>query len=299
MSRDQIVDTHVHFWNMRRPDPGLAWDWLAKDADHPILGDIDPIKMVRFDIDSMWGEARFADVRAFVHVQAAIGSSDPVLETAWLTRMRANAPVPFTIVADADLGSGDALRQLDGHAESPHVVGIRDFNTEPRLAQDVVDPAFEASLDVMADRGLVLDLDCEWMNMAAARRLADRHPDLQIVLEHIGFPRARDEEYFANWAAALRHLAAAPNVSCKISGVAMTDPRFTPASVQRWIDTPLEAFGPERCVLGSNWPIDRLYSSYDVIMDLYRDRLAAAFTPADQRLVLSENAARIYRLPPT
>jgi predicted TIM-barrel fold metal-dependent hydrolase len=296
VSRDPIIDTHVHFWDMRNPDPGLDWVWLAKDADHPIIGNIDAIKMLAFDINALWAEARFADVTAFVHVQAAIGSDDPVKETIWLTRMRETSPVPFTIVGDEVLAGENALAQLDRHCESPYFVGIRDFRTEPMLAAGDVIPAFEASLDVMADRGLVFDMDCEWPNMAAARALAERHPNLQIVLQHIGFPRSRDDEYFDNWAAAMRHLAGAPNVTCKISGVGMTDPRFTAESLRRWIDTPLEAFGADRCVLGSNWPVDRLYSSYDVIMDIYRDRVSALFGEEDQRKVLSGNAARIYRL---
>lgn len=296
MSREPIIDTHVHFWNMRDPDPGLAWVWLDKDSDHPIIGNIDAIKMVAFDIDALWAEARFADISGFVHVQAAIGSDDPVKETAWLTRMREAAPVPFTIIGDAELGSDDAMRQLDGHCESPYFVGIRDFHSEPMLAAGEVIPQFEASLDVMAERGLVFDLDCEWPNMAAARDLSLRHPDLTVVLQHIGFPRSRDDEYFGNWVAGMRTLAEAPNVTCKVSGLGMTDPRFTAESLRRWIETPLEIFGPDRCVLGSNWPVDRLYSSYDVIMDIYRERLAALFSPDDQRKVLSENAARIYRL---
>lgn len=296
MSRDPIIDTHVHFWNMRNPDPGLAWVWLDKDADHPIIGNIDAIKMLAFDINALWAEARFADVSGFVHVQAAIGSDDPVKETQWLTRMRESSPVPFTIVADEVLAGDDAASQLERHAESPYFVGIRDFRSEPMLAADEVIPAFESSLRLMAERGWVFDLDCEWMNMAAARALAERHPDLQVVLQHIGFPRSRDDEYFANWSAAMRDLAQAPNVTCKVSGLGMTDPLFTAESLRRWIDTPLEAFGPDRCVLGSNWPVDRLYSSYDVIMDIYRDRLSELFSAEDQRKVLSENAARIYRL---
>jgi predicted TIM-barrel fold metal-dependent hydrolase len=295
MSRLPIIDTHVHFWNMRNPDPGMAWVWIAPDADHPVLGNIDAIKMLAYDINGVWAEARFADVKAFVHVQAAIGSTDPVLETKWLTRMREQSDIPFTIIAEADLGSDQAISHLDRHGESPYFVGIRDFTAEPVIASGEIRPVYERSLDVMAERGLVYDLDCEWPNMAAARDLALRHPDLQIVLEHIGFPRTRDDEYFENWAAGMRTLAEADNITCKISGVAMTDPMFTADSLRRWIDTPLDVFGPDRCVLGSNWPVDRLFSSYDVIMDIYRERLSS-FSESDQAKVLSENAARIYRL---
>jgi hypothetical protein len=66
---------------MRNPDPGLAWVWLDNNADHPILGNIDAIKMLSYNIDNLWAEARFADVSAFVHVQAAIGSRVIARET--------------------------------------------------------------------------------------------------------------------------------------------------------------------------------------------------------------------------
>lgn len=295
MSRQPIIDTHVHFWNRRNPDPGMAWVWLADDADHPIIGNIDAIKMLAYDINGVWAEARFADVSGFVHVQAAIGSDDPVKETRWLTRMRESTDIPFVIVADADLGSDQAIAQLDGHGESPYFVGVRDFKAEGLLATEGITPQYEESLAEMARRGLVFDIDCEWQNMRAARDLALRHPDLQIVLQHIGFPRSRDDEYYENWRSGMTALTVAENVTCKISGLGMTDPLFTAASLQRWIDSPLEIFGPDRCVLGSNWPVDRLYSSYDVIMDIYRERVGV-LPEADQLKVLSENAARIYRL---
>lgn len=297
MSLYPIIDTHVHFWNMRNPDPGMAWVWLEDEFDHPIIGNIDGMKHLAYNIHHVWAEARFAGVSGFVHVQAALGSTDIVQETRWLTAMMADSPVPFTIIADADLGSDEALAQLNAHGESPYFVGVRDFKAEPMLASGETNAVYEATLREMAKRNLVFDLDCEWMNMAAARELADRHPDLQIVLEHIGFPRSRDDAYFGNWATAMELLAGAPNVTCKISGLGMTDPFFTPESLRRWIDTPLDVFGADRCVLGSNWPVDRLYSSYDAIMGIYRERIAAKFDEADQHKVLSDNAARIYRVP--
>ena len=295
MTRHPIIDTHVHFWNMATPDEGMKWVWLEKEFVHPILGDIDGMKSVKYDIDHVFAESRFADVSGFVHVQAALGSDDPVAETRWLTRMRETAPVPFTIVAHADLGSADALRQLDGHAESPYFVGVRDFASEPMLASGEINPVYEASLKVLAERSIAFDLDCEWFNMAAALELARRHTDQQIVQEHNGFPRSRDHAYFDSWSAAIRGLAEAENVTCKISGLGMTDPQFTKESLRRWVDGCVEAFGPDRCVLGSNWPVDRLYSSYDVIMDLYREYISA-LSDSEQAKILSENAARIFKL---
>jgi predicted TIM-barrel fold metal-dependent hydrolase len=147
----------------------------------------------------------------------------------------------------------------------------------------------------LSQRGLVFDLDCEWMNMPAATALARRHPDLAIVLEHIGFPRARDTEYFENWKRSLNELASAQNVTVKISGLAMTDPYFTKESLRPWVDACVEAFGPDRCVVGSNWPVDRLYSSYDVIMDLYREYIST-LSDSEQTRILHDNAARLYKL---
>lgn len=295
MTRAPIVDTHVHFWDLRNPRENLDWVWLPAGLDHPILGNIDNIKSLRYDIEGIWAEARFADVESFVHVQAAIGSKDPVEETRWLEEMRAQAPVPFSIVGHVDLTTDEASRQLDGHQEaSPMFAGVRDFAIEPALAARDLD-ALDAGMRELVKRDLLLDMDCEWPNMSAGLELARRHPDLKIVLEHIGFPRSRDDQYFASWSSALTQLAQAPNITCKVSGLAMTDPRFTRQSLQPWVVTCLDAFGPDRIVLGSNWPIDRLYSSYDVIMDLYRDYMSQ-YSIAEQEKMLAGNARTLYRL---
>lgn len=290
-----IVDTHVHFFDLQHPI--LKYVWLEPAFTHPDLGNIDAMKSLLYDANALWAEARFANIESFVHVQAAIGTEDPVEETKWLTEMRKTSPAPFTIVAHTDLGTDDAMRQLDGHGESPYFVGVRDFASEPYLASGETNATFEASLVEMTKRGLVFDLDCGWPNMAAARALAERHPDLTIVLEHIGFPRKRDSEYFASWQAGIRELAKAPNVICKVSGVGMTDQRGVYADYEPWMTTCLEAFGAERSLVGSNWPLDRIVSSYDAIMDMYR-RLVSSLSDSEQAAFLFGNARRIYRLEP-
>jgi predicted TIM-barrel fold metal-dependent hydrolase len=286
-----IIDTHIHLWDFKHPE--LVWDWLLPEATHPILGNIDALKSQRYLLDDLWAETRFANISAFVHIQAAIGSPNYVTETRWLQKMSETGPVPMKIVANVALGSDTALSELAQHCESSNFVGIRDFQAEPMLASGVVDPTYEKSLEFLTQNSLVFDLDCEWMNMPAAVVLAGRHPNLKIVLEHIGFPRRRDDEYFENWKKGVAALAQAPNVIMKISGLGMTDPRFTKASLQRWVDVCLEEFGPDRCVLGSNWPVDRLYSSYDVIMDMERDFIST-LTHAEQVKITTANAKRIY-----
>ena len=290
---EPMVDTHVHLWNLAHPS--LRWDWLDTDDDHPVLGDIDPVKMRAFEMRHLHAESRFAAVSGFVHVQAAIGSADPVQETRWLTAMAADHPQLKAVIGHADLGRADTERVLDAHSESPIFRGVRDFALEPYLAAEEVEPAVEASLGSLARRGLVLDVDCEHPHMPALLALARRHPELTIVLEHIGFPRRRDPEYAAAWRGRVTELAAAPNVVCKISGVAMTDRLFTAQSLRPWVRHCLEAFGPDRSMFGSNWPLDRMCSSYDVIVGLYRSYVAD-LPEADRRQVLTATAGRVYGL---
>ena len=294
MSNNQIsiIDTHVHFFDFSHPE--LKWVWLAPDFHHPIIGNIDAIKSQAYLVQDFRAESRFAGVEGVVHVQAAIGSPNPVTETVWLTKMNETSPIPIRIVADSNLGAAGAIAQLEDHAKSNIFVGIRDFNAEPMLASKELNPNYEESLKWLTKNQIVFDLDCEWMNMPEARKLAERHPDLPIVLEHIGFPRERTDTYFQNWKSAIEGLAKAGNVTMKISGVAMTDPFFTKESLKRWVDACLDAFGPDRCVIGSNWPVDRLYSSYDPIMRYYREYIEK-LSVSEQEKILNKNAAKLYK----
>ena len=294
MSNPQIpiIDTHVHFFDFSHPE--LKWVWLAPDSQHPLIANIDAIKSQAFVVQDFRAESRFAGVEGVVHVQAAIGSPNPVTETVWLTEMNETSPIPIRIVADCDLGAADSISQLEEHAKSKPFVGVRDFKAEPMFAAKEINPKYEKSLKWMAEKQIVFDLDCEWMNMPEARKLAERHPDLSIVLEHIGFPRERTDSYFQNWKTAIEGLANAGNVTMKISGVAMTDPFFTKESLKRWVDTCLDAFGPDRCVIGSNWPVDRLFSSYDPIMGYYREYISK-LSISEQERILNKNAVKLYK----
>lgn len=290
MTDQPIIDTHVHFWDLLHPT--LRWGWLAPEAQHPILGNIDPIKTVRYDAESFHAETRFSGVSAAVHVQAAVGTPRPLDETLWLTEMAATSPIPFVIVAGVDLSAADAREQLEANAASPLLRGIRDYGREGYLA----DPAFARGVAELAELGLLLDLDCAWEDMPLARDLARSVPETTIVLEHIGYPRdTRSPEYFAHWKTGIEAIAEAPNVMCKISGFGMNRAGWTVEGLAPWVEHCIQTFGPDRCMFGSNWPVDRLYASYGDYVGAYRS-LISGYTADEQSRMLTGVASEVYSL---
>jgi len=225
-----FVDTHVHFWDLEKPQ--LHYSWLQPGVLHPILGNIDEIKFSRFAAEEFQRESAGANVTKAVHVQAALGIEDPVEETLWLREQAESGGFPQAIVAYANLKDPNVEGMLERHAAaSPLLRGIRDFSEGDYL----VDPDFERGYAKLERFGLVCDLDCFWEKMHDARDLAQRHPGTMMVLDHAGFPLERTDEYFTNWKRGIRSLAEAENAYCKISGLAMGDNDWTVDSIRPWV----------------------------------------------------------------
>lgn len=291
MNDHPIIDTHVHFWDLLHPT--LRWGWLAPEVQHPILGNVDAIKSVRYDAEAFAAESRFSSVTGAVHVQAAVGTPNPLDETLWLTEMAERSPIPFVIVAGVDLSAADAGAQLAANAQSPLLRGIRDYGREGYLAE----PDFARGVARLAEFGLILDLDCAWEDMRLARDLALGAPATTVVLEHIGYPRdTRSPEYFEHWRGGIEAIAAAPNVVCKISGLGMKRAGWTVDGLAPWVEHCIQIFGPDRCMFGSNWPVDRLYASYDSYVGAYRS-LITGYSAEEQSLMLTGVADRVYSIP--
>jgi predicted TIM-barrel fold metal-dependent hydrolase len=287
----RLIDSHLHFWDQSRED--LSYPWLRPGVPHPIIGNIEPIKSPVYDVDAYIAEARFAGVEKAVHVEAAAEADSPTIETDWVRSLENPGILPIAIVAHVDLGAEFAPSEILQLVERPGVRGVRDFGVVNYLEDPKAAPNFEPNLKAMEDAGLLLDLDCSWEYMALAKDMADAHPQLRIVLEHIGYPRRRDNAYFQEWEPAVRHLAQAQNVHCKLSGLGMTDRSWTVASLRRWVTTCLEAFGPGRCLYGSNWPVDRIASSYDAVVAAFLEMISG-HPASEQEAMCSTNAEALY-----
>jgi predicted TIM-barrel fold metal-dependent hydrolase len=285
-----FVDTHVHFWDLDHPKTTYAW--LTPDFVHPILGDIDAIKFPVYGGAEYAADVEGANVTKAVHIQAALGSEDPVQETIWLQEQAEATGWPSAIVADASLSKPDVAELLDRHVEaSPLVHGIRDFGEGDYL----VDEAWGRGYALLGERGLVCDLDCFWENMGKARDLARRHPETVLVLDHAGFPLERTDEYFEHWKRGISTLAEAESVVVKISGLGMGDFEWTVDSIRPWVVHCIEAFGVERSFFGTNWPVDKLFSDYGTVVDAYAE-IVADFSRDEQEALFSGNAERVYRI---
>jgi len=290
MAKLPLVDTHVHFYDLRRKD--LVYSWLQPDFVHPQLGDINAVKTLVYSADAFLAESRFANVSKVVHVQAALGAPDPVAETIWLEEMAERTSCPDAIVAHAPLAQADVQQTLERHlAASSRVRGIRDFGEGDYLT----DSDWHRGYALLERYGLVCDLDCTWENMSKARDVAKKFPNTPLILDHAGFPRSRSNEYFRDWSNGLARMAEAENTWCKISGLAMFDHQWTVESWRPWATKCIETFGVERCFFGTNWPLDRLFSSYDPVVDAYEE-LVADLNNDERELLFFKNATSVYGL---
>jgi predicted TIM-barrel fold metal-dependent hydrolase len=289
VARLPFVDTHVHYWDLK--DPNLRYAWLDRDWDHPVLGDIDGLKVLKYTAEHFIAETRFQNVSKCVHVQAAIGIADPVEETRWLQEQADRTGFPNGIVGHCDLAGPDAAATLERHMAYANMRGIRDFGQGDYL----VDPAWQEGYALLARHDLVFCLDVLPENLGKARALAEKVPDVTLCIDHAGFPRSRDDDYFQMWRRGMQEAAGAPNVVIKISGLGMCDNAWTVDSLRPWVLACIEAFGTERSFFGTNWPVDRLYSSYGDVLNAY-EAIIADFSPGEQEALFSKNAERVFRI---
>jgi predicted TIM-barrel fold metal-dependent hydrolase len=302
MEQDGIIDPHFHLWQpSRNPYPWLT----TKPPPIRVAGDPAPIAGDYLVADYLAETAGQGVVKA-VHVDAGWDYADPVAETRWLQAI-ANDPasrgIPQGIVARASLDAPDAEAVLTAHARHPNLRGIRqiaNWHADPNKTYvgrpDLLsDPAFRRGFALLGGFGLSFDLQCYPSQFDQALRLADDFPATSIVLNHAGMPVDRDAEGLRLWRDGIRALARRPNVTVKISGLGMLDWSWTIQSIRPFVRDCLDAFGPDRAMFASNFPVDRLYSSYDRLYDAFRETVSDLPAP-ERRALFHDTALRIYRL---
>lgn len=281
-----LVDAHHHVWDLAVRDQ----DWITGEALAPLrrsfsLADLRPL-------------AQQAGVTATVLVQTVTVAE----ETPELLALAAADDLVAGVVGWTDLTAPDitdtlaALRQLPG---GDYLVGIRhQVQSEPD-PQWLLRPDVLRGLTAVAEAGLAYDLLVLPHQLPAATAAAAQLPGLTFVLDHFAKPPVTAGE-LEPWGAELRALAALPNTVCKLSGLVTEADwvTWTTADLQPYADTALEAFGPDRLMFGSDWPVCTLAAGYGEVLDAARE-LTASLSPAEQHALFGGTACRAYALPVT
>ena len=224
-------------------------------------------------------------------------------EVAWVERVAEESGWPHAIVGYADLLVEDVRPQLDRLARYPRLRGIRmqlhwhekemyRFASRTDLA---LHPMLQRNVARLADYNLAFDLQVFARQMADAATLASACPRVTFVLQHAGMLEDLSPEGRAEWRAGMKVLAARPNVYSKLSAFGTFIHRNDAAHIACIFRETVEIFGAERCLFGSNFPIEKLWTSYRVLLDAFLDA-SASLDDESRKAIFEGTAARVYRL---
>ncbi|MEV6421139.1 amidohydrolase family protein [Streptomyces sp. NPDC051662] len=283
MTPPGVIDAHHHIWDLSVRDQ----DWITGPAMAPIRRN--------FTLADLSAETRTAQVSATVLVQT-IGVPE---ETPEFLAAADGSDLVAGVVGWTDLtapGVADtlaALRELPG---GDRLVGIRHQVQGEPDPEWLLRPDVRRGLAAVAAAGLVYDLVILEHQLPAAVKAAELVPGLTFVLDHLGKPPIAGGAT-EPWASLVRELAARPNTVCKLSGM-VTEAAWdswTAEGLRPYADTVLDAFGPERLMFGSDWPVCLLAAAYGEVLDAAR-ALTDGLSEDERGAVFRETARRVYTL---
>jgi predicted TIM-barrel fold metal-dependent hydrolase len=282
-----FIDAHIHLWDLGH----LYYGWLTDQysPDH-VIGNYTSICRDQL-IEDFIRDIGSVNVLKAVHIQAAVGEKNPVAETKWIQKVSDQQHIKLGIIGYSDLTDRACPAELDAHGQYPNFRGVR-MLARPGLFED---RSFLAGMEHIRERDLIFDVDADWPVFHQVLSIAKSFPTIQFVLGHAGFPKQLDRDYFEHWQKGMSILAQAPNIACKISGIGMICHSANVATLRPWVMHCIEAFGTDRAMFATNWPVERLYSDYETLITAYRT-VTEHFTEHERARLFRDNAEAIYRL---
>ena len=256
-----IIDAHHHIW--RRND----LPWLDGPMQPRIFGPYEPIRR-DYPISEYLADIAGSDVTRSVYVQANWAKDRFEDEVAYVQQAADETGFPQGIVGYADFLADDVRPQLDRLTKYRGMRGLRmqlqwhenpqyRFAAKPDLARD---PTFQQNVARLADYGWTFDLQVFAGQMDGAAELAAGAPKVTFILQHAGMLEDLSAAGWAHWRDGMRRLAACPNVVSKLSGLGTFIHKNDPDHIAAIVRETVEIFGPTRCLFGSNFPVEKLWT---------------------------------------
>ena len=282
-----IVDSHVHFWDTEQ----LHYSWLKE------VPTINKTFLTSDYVEEMNG----ANVHKIVFVEGGVATDDATAqqEVDWIISQAQQEDRIQGIVSHASLEYGEEVRpHLEWLNEQPMVKGVRRLLQGETDADFCLQKRFLEGIKLLEEFRFSFDLCIQHHQLPAAIKLVEQCPNVQFILDHIAKPGIKTKR-MQPWKEQLWALAQLPNIACKISGVVTEaeHQHWQPEELRPYIEHAMEAFGHDRIMFGSDWPVIRLASNLPDWISLVQD-IVKDFSHLDKSKFFQENADIIYRLPP-
>lgn len=276
-----MIDTHQHFWRYR-------------PADYPWIDD----RMAVIRRDFLPEDAGAAMNGTGFTASIAVQARQSLDETGVLLELAEANPFIIGVVGWVDLCADDVATTLRRVASNPRLVGIRHIVQDEPDDRFLLRPEFCRGMALLEDFGLAYDLLIHVRHLPVAAEFVTRFPRQRFVLDHLAKPEIASGR-IGEWETGVRRLAEAPNVWAKLSGL-VTEARWASwreQDLRPYLDVAMDAFGPERLMVGSDWPVCTVASDYARTMRVWVEYLANR-PAAERAAVLDGNARRFWNLQP-
>jgi len=273
------LDAHQHFWNYNIRDYGWIGEEMSVIQRSFLPEDLQPILT-----DS--------GVSGCVAVQAR----QSLEETNWLLELADKHDFIKGVVGWVDLCSDEASSQLEKVAANPWLKGVRHVIQDEPDVKFVLREDFQKGIALLEQYNLAYDLLVSKEQLPYAVELVQKFPQQRFVIDHLAKPDIK-AGVVSPWKDAMEAIAQYPNVYCKLSGMVTEADwnKWTQEDFSPYLDTVLQAFGPERVMYGSDWPVCTVAGTYGDVINLLQTHVQS-LPEAEQQLIFGDNCAAFYNL---
>lgn len=301
MYKGPIIDSHMHLWDYQ----SKKYPWLDSKlpGGEKMLGDHSSLRRDFLPHDYQLVSEKWP-INKTVHVQVFGYPENPVRETEWLQKQFEISKIPTAAVAFVDLSLTNAEEILEKHSIFSVLRGVRNvlcyhnFDSELRMVNDehlMLNKQWQQGFSKLAKLDLSFDVQIFDHQIPDLILLAKQFSETTIILEHFAWPTDFTPAGFELWQAYINKIAECNNVFMKLSAIGCVFKKLDKQLITPYLFHILDRFGVDRCLIGTNFPVDGLFTEYDNLM-IFFHQLLKSISVSEQEKLFYRNAERVYKI---